>query len=334
MDVVERYIYAVTQKLAQSQRKDIARELRSLIEDMVDERSQGKQATESEIEEVLLELGSPQTLAKQYRGTNRFLIGPELFDSYLIVLKIVLITTAIMIGVGFAFQVILDPVAILDYFIEFITSTVIGIPMAFGWTTLGFALAEHYGGVDAKDFNTEKNWTPSDLAPVPNQKGRISRSEPIAGIIFYTIFILFFTLSTNYFGVWIFNDGFSGTVPFINEEANLLFLIFIIIVLGFGILKESLKLVYGRWNVQLVVFTLVLNIISFLTVIFIITQPDFWNPNFMQELIHHNLLTEGSEAHETVQTIWNQSTKWIPVLFTIGLVWDVLDGAIKAYRSK
>ena len=39
MEMINRYIYAVTQKLPQSQRKDIADELRGLIEDMLEERA-------------------------------------------------------------------------------------------------------------------------------------------------------------------------------------------------------------------------------------------------------------------------------------------------------
>lgn len=79
MEMIERYIYAVTQKLPQSQREDIAVELRGLIEDMVEERV-GDTADEKVVEEVLLELGSPREMALKYTGKKRYLIGPELFE--------------------------------------------------------------------------------------------------------------------------------------------------------------------------------------------------------------------------------------------------------------
>lgn len=333
MELKERYIYAVTQKLAPSQRKDIAEELRGLIDDMLEERTLGKPATGSDLEEILIELGNPKELAQKYRGTNKFLIGPELFDSYMLVLKIVMVTVASLIGVGFVIHIIFNPVSILDHFIDFIVSIVTGLPTAFGWTTLSFALAERFSDIKAKDLQFEGDWKPSELPIIPNKKGKINRSEPILGIIFYTIALLFFTFSMNYFGIWIFNDGFTGTVPFINEDANFLFLLFIIVVLGFGILKDSLKLIYGRWNTLLVVFTFILNSISLIAVILIITQPDFWNPNFMQQLVQHNLLVDGSGAYEVVTTIWNQTTKWVPIVFAIGLVWDAIDGFIKVRKA-
>lgn len=39
MEMVDRYVYAVTKHLPQSQRKDINKELNSLIFDMIDERN-------------------------------------------------------------------------------------------------------------------------------------------------------------------------------------------------------------------------------------------------------------------------------------------------------
>ncbi|MBN6204829.1 hypothetical protein JYK21_00075, partial [Ralstonia pickettii] len=172
------------------------------------------------------------------------------------------------------------------------------------------------------------------LPEIPNKEGKINRIEPILGIIFYTVAILFFTFSMNYFGIWIFREGFTGTIPFINENANNLFLLFIILILGFGILKESLKLIYGRWNTQLVVFTFILNTISFIAVMFVITQPNFWNPNFIQEMMQYNLITEGSEGYKTVSIIWDQTTKWMPIILAIGLVWDVIDGFIKVRKAR
>lgn len=75
MEWIERYIYAVTKRLPESQREDVASELRSLIEDMLDERKQSEAATAQEIEEVLMELGHPSLLAQKYRGKDRVLIA-------------------------------------------------------------------------------------------------------------------------------------------------------------------------------------------------------------------------------------------------------------------
>ncbi|PAV30462.1 hypothetical protein CIL05_04985 [Virgibacillus profundi] len=333
MELIDRYIYAVTQKLPQEQREDIAEELRGLIEDMLEERTGGEKRTNEAVEEVLLELGNPKYLAQKYRGTKKYLIGPEIFDSYVLVLKIVMITLAFAFGIGFVIKIILNPISILDHFIELIVSLVTATPAAFGWTTLGFALGEYFGGINAKDLSFEKKWKPSDLAPIPDEKRQFKRYEPIIGIGFYALLIMVFAFSNEYFGVWIFHDEFSGAIPFLNPETSGSYMFFIILILGFGIIKESLKLIFGKWTLKLVIFTAIVNLISLATVVIMINGPAFWNPGFMSELVQAGLLSEGSEAYGTVSKIWENTTFLILVLLVIGLFWDVVDGLIKSRKK-
>ncbi|RLL41988.1 hypothetical protein D8M04_15480 [Oceanobacillus piezotolerans] len=334
MELIERYIYAVIQKLPQSQREEISIELRGLIQDMLEERVEGRKPTDRDVEEVLQELGNPKNLAGQYRESKNYLIGPELYDSFILVLKVVMITLSIVLAIEFVVQIIIEPMSILEHFIDLIVTVVTVIPTAFGWTAIWFALAEHFSEINPKDLKMEKEWKPSDLPPIPDTKGQIKRTDPIAGIIFYVFLIALFSFSTNYFGVWIFRDGYRGAIPFLNPEANNIFLLFIILILGFGIIKESLKLVYRKWNVQLVVFTAILNVVSFLVVMLMISEPEFWNPTFMNELVQYGVLSEGTEAYQTVHTIWNQSTRWILVFMAIGLIWEIVDGLVKVFRQK
>ena len=162
MELVERYIYSVIQKLPQPQRKDIADELRGLIEDMLDERVGADHPKESDIKEVLLELGNPRDLADKYRGEKKYLIGPELFDTYALILKIMVIVISSLIGVGFIIQMIMNPTSLLDSFIDMIISFVIALPMTFGWTTFSFAIGEHFGNSTTQKDLLGKEWSPAD----------------------------------------------------------------------------------------------------------------------------------------------------------------------------
>jgi len=332
MEMVDRYIYAVTQKLPQGQRKDIAEELRSLIEDMLDERVGHGDLKDSVVEEVLLELGNPRELADKYRGTKKYLIGPELFDTYVYILKIILAIVGASIGVGFVIQTILNPVSILDYFIDMIVSLVTALPMAFGWTTFGFAMGELFGGIQQKDL-IGKEWIPSDLSPIPDEKRQIKRGDSIVGIIFYSIFLVFLAFSSDYFGFWVFQDEFTGVVPFLNEQTYGSYLLFIILIFGFGILKECLKLVTGKWTYKLAVYTTIVNVISMAGILLMINGPEFWNPEFMRELVDTGVVNAGSEAFDIVSKLWEQITFWILILLIIGLIWDAVDGFIRARKK-
>lgn len=98
---IERYTYAVTRQLPQSQREDIERELRGMITDRLNDRLQGREATSQDVLAVLTELGDPRRWADRYRGRPRSLIGPELYPTYLTILTIVLSAVAIAMLVVF-----------------------------------------------------------------------------------------------------------------------------------------------------------------------------------------------------------------------------------------
>ena len=97
-DWMERYIYQVVRHLPKSQREEIGLELRELIEDMWEQ--------SGDMTEVLQELGDPAVFAKQYRGEEGYLIGPEYYDTYFWLLKVVLFCSLIpvaLFGFGEAF---------------------------------------------------------------------------------------------------------------------------------------------------------------------------------------------------------------------------------------
>lgn len=331
MELVDRYIYAVTQKLPQDQREDIAEELQGLIEDMLEERVGNAERTKQDIEEVLLELGNPRILADKYRNKKKFLIGPEIYDAYILVLKIVLISLSSVLALTFLIQTLLQPTEILKYFVDLIVSLVTGLPLAFGWTTFGFAIGE-YAGVKKKDIYVHE-WKPSQLPPIPDQRRHIKRTESIIGIIIYSIIIVFLAFSGEYFGIWVFNDGFKGTVPFLNDQSYMNYLMLLFLIFGFSLIKEILKLIVGKWTKRLVVYTMLLNLASFTILIFMISGQNFWNPNFMNELVEAGIVSAGTEAYDVVSIIWDQLTFWIIIIFIVSFVWEAVDGFIRARKK-
>ncbi|MBW8350367.1 hypothetical protein K0H71_13045 [Bacillus sp. IITD106] len=327
MEMIERYVYDVTRRLPQSQREDVEKELRGLIADMLDERVADSEATEAHIEEVLLELGDPRKLAMQYGGKNKYIIGPVLFDPYMTVLKISLISIVVAMSVVFVIKVYMDPVHVIDHFVSYIVSLVtVVIPQGVGWVTLVFGFIEYFGGINEQKL--QNAWKLADLPQLPDTKRQIKRHEPIAGIVF--LVLLFMMFSSKYFGIFVLKNGeLSTVIPFLNKEMILTYIPAIILILGLGILKEALKLVYGRWTKKFVLYTIVFDVISLAVVILMATMSSFWNPNFMQELSQAHHITVGSEAYKIIQTIWNMSTRLFVIFLIIGLVWDIVKGVYK-----
>ncbi|MFD2923997.1 HAAS signaling domain-containing protein [Halobacillus naozhouensis] len=336
MEIINRYVYSVSKRLPEAQRKDVADELRGLIEDMLEERVQDREVTEEDVEMVLLELGHPRILARKYRGEKRHVIGPELYDLYILVLKIALISTIAVNTAIFVIQVIVNPMNILDYFVSFIVSffTVI-IPMVFGWTTLGFALAEYFSEGRMEKLELEKGWKPSSLPAVPDEKRQIKRSEPITGIVIYVLLIIMLAFSNEYFGIWIFREGeLSGVIPFLNENLYSSVMILAFILFGSGIVKEYLKLFYEKWTYKLVTFITIVNVVSIGLILFLITGFQIWNPNFMNELIQYGMITRGSEGYDVISQIWEQLTFWTVIFLVFGLLFDLIAGFVKVRKAK
>ena len=83
-EMIERYIYEVVRRVPSEAREEIRMEIGALIEDMQNGEGLSVQA-------VLEKLGDPAVFARRYRGDRDYLIGPEYYDDYVWILKLVLI---------------------------------------------------------------------------------------------------------------------------------------------------------------------------------------------------------------------------------------------------
>lgn len=332
MDYVQRYIYAVTQKLPEGQREDIKLELQGLIEDMLEERTQGEPVTEGDIEAVLRELGSPQELAVKYQVRPRYLIGPAFFDAYIAILRIVMISIGIGLTISFAVQALITPAELLQHFISYIVSIItIGV-QGFAWVTLSFAIVE-YAGVKPEDWGKSKReWSLADLPEIPDRRLLIKRSEPIAGIIFAVLFAVLFTFSVELIGAIIFKEGqLQGIASVFHVENFARYLPLIWGLTALSIMKESVKIIFGKWTRGVMLSHMIFNVALLIPMVIMFKDPAIWNPHFMEQLVQLNVITPGSEAFEWVETIWNEGRKWFIYIAALVTFIDMVAVFLKVY---
>jgi hypothetical protein len=287
MNLIERYIYAVIRRLQPKQRPDIEQELRALISDMLTESN-----NEKDIEEVLQKLGDPARLADNYRGKKRFLIGPDNYDKYTTILRIVLGAVFIGISVAVAVGYVANPPEHLFTAItRYLGSLFVASLQVFAWVTVGFAFFEYYGpsdGTDADEDETE--WKVADLPPLPIKETLIKPHEPIIGIVFTVLALIVFNLSSELIGVYSFDQGsLVRIVPLFAPQSLRTYLPYINILFALGLLKETAKLYMGRWTIGLAAFNTLQNIVTIgLVVVVFSPSSGVWNPQFSQ-LITSNL---------------------------------------------
>ncbi|WP_226658832.1 HAAS signaling domain-containing protein [Guptibacillus hwajinpoensis] len=178
MNLIEVYIGEVTRRLPESNREDIALELRSSIGDMLPENP-----SEEDVKSVLNELGSPVQMANGFRDWPMYLIGPQYFEHYVKLLKIVL---PIALTVTF---ILFMTANVIDYngtetigavFFYLLGDAISGLWNTFiqtlFWITLVFVVLER---TDLKMTDIFSTWSADELTKMtaPPKKKKVSKFE-------------------------------------------------------------------------------------------------------------------------------------------------------------
>ncbi|MCV4231851.1 hypothetical protein OHJ21_11780 [Virgibacillus sp. LDC1] len=330
MDLINRYIYAVTQKLPESQRAEIEKELHGLIEDMLeDRRAGGEIASIADVEQVLIELGPPGEMAARYRGRERYLIGPGLIDSYWAVLRIVLYSVAVALGIFYIVDFFASPAPtaekLLEYFVSLLSVGIHG----FAWVTVIFAYIEYRGARQV----SKGPWKPSDLPAIPEPADRIKPIEPVLGILFTVLFFVLFTFSINLIGVHRFDEN-SIAIPVFEQAVFAKYLPLIWLLTAFSIFNEAMKLITRKWTPQLAVMHVIFNVASVIVAVILFSDMTIWNPTFMDQLVQAGLVTPGDEAYETVKSIWDRSRDGLIYIIVVITLIDTVSVVMKRFRGK
>ncbi|QMV39797.1 hypothetical protein [Cohnella cholangitidis] len=334
MEVVDRYIYAVTQRLPERQRGDIRQELQGLIEDMLEERAPAGQASREDVESVLLELGNPNALAAKYRGYDRYLISPMMFESYVTTLKIVLISISVAMTVLFAMETIFSPTEIMAHFTSFLVSLFTAVAQGFGWVTVIFALIDYRQHKVGNGSAEKKEWKPSDLPEIPSRNTHIKMSDPIASIIFIVLFTVICLYSIDLLGIWRFNDGERVVIPFLNADAFQDYLPIIWILAALGILKESIRIIVRKRTGKILAFHVAISVASTVLVCIVLADSAIWNPDLIQQLEAAGILSARGEGYDTVVSIWTRVTDWLINIIVLYALIDILSETYRWYRAK
>jgi len=277
--MIDRYIYAVTKELPEKSREEAGHELRALIEGMMN-RTDDDLTEDQKVNQVLRELGDPKALADQYRGKERYLIGPGYFYTYRFVLKIVTLAIIVGISVVSAIGAIYSIESITEVLGNYLLSLFSAVLQGAAWVTGIFALMEYYD-VSIESREAKEGWEPSHLPKLPDKKAMISRGESVFSIIISTVFLLLFFFMSERIGIYYSSGEGFDFVPMLNndEVASIRFLILLIFTVN--ILVELIKIIKGRWTLKIAVAAAVLNVISAVLLVTVIYNPNIWNNDFV-----------------------------------------------------
>src|ERR1700689_4623245 len=99
MELLERYLQAVSRHLKWKKQDDIIAELRANLEPQLEDKEAalGRALTEAETETWLKQMGPPLAMAARYQPAQ-YLIGPGVFPTYKFVLRLALTWAFVVYG--------------------------------------------------------------------------------------------------------------------------------------------------------------------------------------------------------------------------------------------
>lgn len=275
-NLIDNYVSEVGRRLPMRNRKDIEAEIRSILQDMLEERSQktGKPVDEEMTLDVLKAYGAPEKVAATYQG-ERYLVGPRLYPTFLVVVRIALLVIGVLaaIGLGVAvYQTTLTPVDAIQIIIKAIAAFIASSFTTIGSIALIFAILEwalSYTGkqVEFKSLLKDKEWDPHSLLKL-SPTNVVKMSETIVEIVGCCVAIVLFNFYPQIFsfglfsgGGWYVGFGNAASTPLLSQ-AFFYFVPYLTVVWVLTILLDILLLRLGRWNLPTRLFFIALKIVN------------------------------------------------------------------------
>jgi hypothetical protein len=250
MNLIDRYVNEIGKRLPRKTRADIETEIRSTLEDMLEERAEsaGRPADDEMVRELLKEYGAPDKVAATYLP-EQYLIGPKLFPIFWLVLKIVGAVLTVLAIVGFGVRFGMSDMGIHAFGAQLAKSALEyfgGIISAFGNIVLIFAILER--ALPKSEYENELNegWDPAELTREP-EPDDVRIWEPIVAIAFTLLGLLVFNLYPQAIGIAFLKDGQWTFVPALSE-AFFRMLPWLNIAWILGIVLQVALLRQGRWT--------------------------------------------------------------------------------------
>ena len=324
MNLIDRYIAEVGKHLPRKQRADIEAEIRSTLEDMLEERKQAEGAvSEAEVIELLKEYGAPRDVADSYVGP-RYLIGPRIYPTFELVTRIVLIVlfgiALAGLGLGLA-QSSLTGAEFMKTIADSALGLFGGLVTAFGNIVLAFAILERV--LPAKEFEEEEEWNPAELAREPDPD-RVKFGEQIFEMFFLVVFLVIFNLYPGLIGIGFFNENDWVFISPILTQAFFSYLpwlnILILLQLGFNIIL----LRRGWWNTGLRIANIILEVAGIALAVAMLRGPDLASLTPAQ--------LAGTPLEDSAG-LFISLANWIPILvLTIVIIVSSIEVAQMVYK--
>lgn len=295
-ELIERYIYAATRFMKKEEKEDTAKELQSIIEDMLEERCSGEEPNEAIVKEVLSELGDPKELYEKYSSDGKdCLIGAPYYGVYKYVLKTALMCVVIGLVIAQFILLIIDLYSgaaaaagvngavqtsievIINWIVQMIACVVDGAIFTFAAVTAGFAYMYHKG------IKMDTLFDSLDQLPrIPKKEETISKVGIAFGIGISVLFFTLFLACPQVLCMYKAESGEFISIFDVEFIQGTWYLIMFFAAIGIG--REIVKLIEGTYTKKLVIVTVIADIASAVLSVVWLSNPAIINPAFTEAM--------------------------------------------------
>ncbi len=328
MELINRYVHQVGRRLPKRLRDDVTVELRSLLLDALEERAGLEASDETAFSEedqvaVLEEFGPPAQMAAKYQPQPRYIIGPKVYNLYLIVVATVvgagLLASIVSTAVGrlYASPVGMEMLELLGLgLVRFFNIAVGGI----GSTTLVFAVLERVIPNAEFELDDEEEWNPHDL-PAIEEHNEIKPAGMIVQIGLLALLLIAFIAFPDRIGTGVYYDDGWHIVPSILSAAFFsLYLPLIEIRWGLTIILNLVLLRQGRWQLGTRIADLLLHGFDVMILVRLLLGPSILSTKALTAM-----LPEGAPVPPVANAL--------KLAFLVALIVIAIETAVKIHRT-
>lgn len=269
-DLIKRYVFAVVNEFAKPKQEQIETEVLKLINDKFTETGEDSQKN---VEQVLIELGDPKTLANQFHRDGEYLIGAKYYDDYRIMFKWMMGLIWILLIIHPIILILMLNTHFLSAFSGYLTSGFTLSILAFSIITIFFIVIER------NDLSIAGKNKPWDLQSLPKiiEINEHAWIESWFDCLFASIILVALSAYPKFLSVYPLDGSKRVQIPFFNLEFLSQQQPLVVIIFMFIILKATIKLIENTFSLKLalIITSLRLLITIFLTVL--LANHEIWN---------------------------------------------------------
>lgn len=334
MDLVERYVQEVARRLPRDQREDVARELRSSLEDSLESRAgvPVDQVDEEMAIALLLEFGPPQEVADSYQSGPNYLIGPAHYPSFLRTMKIAVAVVGGLIALGLLADSAgstHDIGALGRMGARAISDIQTGFLTVLGLVVLVFAIIER---TTTPRRPSKGDWHPSDLPLLANETNQVDQTGTIVGFVLSAIALLLINFYPEWLQLRVFSNGDELSYPLLGTTLRLE-AITLNLYLVLGLALAAVLLVWRSWSLQSRIADVAIHSVLVLFLSLLWANADRLLPGRSDLLEAGWPAQQASDFAEVADEVLTPALWWLLLAGTFVAAWVLVRKVIAVVRT-